>query len=288
MPRFGRRPLLAGAAALAAYPVLSHSVLGCDASMPLRPSARRDRVPPNADPSLLAAVPAIDGQGANVFRLFPQANGDHHDPFVLLDDFRVAPPAGFPLHPHRGFEAFTYMLGGSFHHRDTMGNDSVVTTGGTQRFTSGRGARHSEMPAEERINHGIQLWVNLPERDKHIEPEYEAVDGRDMPEEAHGDVVVRTVVGPGSPSRLRTEMTYLDLDLRRATRHELEVPDGRRGFVYVVDGDVEVGDRAVPPQSLAFLVAGEAAITAKSRARVVVLTGKPHGYPIRQHGPYVD
>jgi redox-sensitive bicupin YhaK (pirin superfamily) len=281
MNRFGRRPLLAGAAALAAYPIV-----GCE-SASVRPAPRR-LAPPNANPELLAARAAIDGAGANVFRLFPQADADHHDPFVLLDDFRVAPPAGFPMHPHRGFEAFTYMLGGSFHHRDTMGNDSVVSTGGTQRFTSGRGARHSEMPAEERINHGIQLWVNLPQRDKHIEPEYAAVDGRDIPEEGQGETVVRTVVGPGSPSHLRTEMSYVDLDMRRAARHEREIPVARRGFIYVIEGALQIGDREVPEQTLAFLVPGEVHIVAKTAARAVMLAGKPHDYPIHQHGPYVD
>ena len=292
LPRFGRRRLLAGAAALAAAPALAACEAG-PVSRPRRAAPRGHGAPPNARPALITAMPALDGQGARVFRLFPQQPGDHQDPFILLDDFRVTPPAGFPLHPHRGFEAFTYMIDGSFHHRDTMGNDSVVTNGGTQRFTSGRGARHSEMPAEERVNHGLQLWVNLPPELKRIEPEYEAIHGPDIPEQgrgqgARGDLVVRTVVGPGSPVRLRTAVRYLDLEARGPAAYETEVPAGSKALVYVVSGQVRIGDVTVEAGKAALPVPGELALRTEGPARFVYLAGASQGQPIRHHGPFVD
>lgn len=283
--RLARRSLLGGAAAVAVSPL----VAACEPSTaPRARLAPARRAPPNARPRVLAAQPAIDGRGARVRRLFPQRPGDHHDPFVLLDDFRVAPPAGFPMHPHRGFEAFTYMIDGRFHHRDTMGNDSVVASGGTQRFTSGRGARHSEMPAARQVNHGLQLWVNLPRELKRIAPEYEAVHGPDLPETAEGDVVVRTVVGPSSPTRLRTAVTYLDLDARGATRWEAEVPRGASALLYVVAGRVRVGDVEVDAGHAALPEAGELTVRTEGRARFAYLAGARQAQPIRHHGPYVD
>ena len=239
-------------------------------------------------PLLIDGKPSIDGQGARVHRLFPQTAGQHLDPFVLLDDFRVAPPAGFPEHPHRGFEAFTYMLEGRFHHRDNLGNDSVVSAGGTQRFTSGRGARHSEMPAEQRINRGLQLWINLPRKLKTIEPEYAAVHDRDLPEHAVGDVIVRTVVGAGSPVVLRTPVRYLDLTVPTGARFEEETPAGWRGIAYLADGHAQIGGVDLRAGQAAILSAGAFEIRAQREARLVYLAGQPHGEPILHRGPYVD
>ncbi|MGF1465918.1 MAG: pirin family protein [Sandaracinaceae bacterium] len=285
--RLGRRAFVTASAAGALVG------WGCSKPEPVARGATRVAsgrgAPVNAWPRLLAGRDALDGDQARVRRLFPQVAGDHQDPFVLLDDFRVAPPAGFPLHPHRGFEAFTYMLDGAFHHRDTMGNDSIVHTGGTQRFTSGRGARHSEMPAAPQVNRGLQLWVNLPRELKAIEPEYAAVDGADIPEEGRRGAIVRTVVGPGSPSRLRTAVTYLDLSAPEAgVRHEAEVPSGHKALVYVVDGAVKVGDRPVRAGEAALPVPGELLVEAEVPARWVLLHGREQHQPIRHRGPYVD
>ena len=114
-----------------------------------------------------------EGRGATVRRIFPGPDIRHLDPFVLLDDFGVRRPAGFPMHPHRGFEAFTYMIEGAFFHKDNLGNESEIFAGGTQRFTSGKGAWHSEMPSTDGRNRGLQLWVNLPRRLKPMPPDYE-------------------------------------------------------------------------------------------------------------------
>ncbi|MGE0788329.1 MAG: pirin family protein [Sandaracinaceae bacterium] len=283
-PVLDRRRFLAG---LAAAPLVA-CTSGSREPAGRLPSRSAATVHANARPALLAARPSTDGNGARVFRLFPQVPGDHHDPFVLLDDFAVAPPAGFPLHPHRGFEAFTYMIDGAFHHRDTLGNDSVVTSGGTQRFTSGRGAHHSEMPAAEQVNRGLQLWVNLPPELKQMDPEYEAIHGPDLPEVARRDVVEREIVGSTSHVRLRTAVTYLDLDARARTRWEHEVPAGANGLVYVLEGTAKVGDVDVAAKTAAILTPGGVEVLAERGTRFVFLAGAAHGAPIHHHGPFVD
>ncbi|HLT40405.1 MAG TPA: pirin family protein [Enhygromyxa sp.] len=236
----------------------------------------------------ITALPAIDGAGATVQRLFPSPELRHLDPFVLLDDFDVRRPAGFPDHPHRGFEAFTYMIEGAFHHRDSMGNDSIIGPGGTQRFTSGRGARHSEMPASDGRNRGLQLWVNLPGRLKRIEPSYVGIAGERMPVASLGDRVIREVVGASSPVVLQTEVDYLDVELLADARFERAVPDGHNALIYLLDGELELlGERLRGGEAL-LPTAGNVVIRARANSRMLWLSGRPHGEPIRHRGPFVD
>lgn len=246
------------------------------------------RASANADPARLLARATTDGAGATLKRLFPGAELRHLDPFVLLDDFDVAAPAGFPMHPHRGFEAFTYMLDGRFHHRDTMGNDSEVATGGTQRFTSGRGARHSEMPGAGQSNRGLQLWVNLPRELKQMDPEYAAVHGADIPDVTRGRARIRTVVGPESPVVMRTDMRYLDIALPRGVAYEDEIAPAWKGVVYVIDGSVRVGDTRFRAGEAALVQPGEIGLRAEPDSRVAMIVGRPHDQPILQRGPFVD
>lgn len=275
-----RREALLGSAALA----------GCRTEIPERDALpnRGVQVAPNTRPQIVSARRSVDGDNANLLRLFPQVSGQHRDPFVLLDDFRVAPPAGFPMHPHRGFEAFTYMLDGSFQHRDTMGNESEVTAGGTQRFTSGRGARHSEMPGKHGINRGLQLWVNLPKRLKTIDPTYAAVHAPDLPIESRDGAVIRTIVGKGSPVALQTKVDYRDVTLATGTRFEAELPMSWQGLLYVADGQVRIGDLELREGQAALLVAGALEVRALADARVFHLAGLPHDEPIAHRGPFVD
>lgn len=278
-----RRELLGGGLALGAAacvdpPRLAGSGSG---SSPASPASARVL-------QRISARSAIDGAGATLQRLFPSPELRHLDPFVLLDDFDVRRPAGFPDHPHRGFEAFTYMLEGKFHHRDSMGNDSVIGPGGTQRFTSGRGARHSEMPASEGRNRGLQLWVNLPRALKKIEPSYAGIPGERMPIESLGERVIREIVGARSPVVLQTEVDYLDIELLADASFERAVAAGHNALIYVLEGEVELlaerlrGGQALLPS------AGAITIKARAPSRVLWLSGKPHGEPIRQRGPFVD
>jgi redox-sensitive bicupin YhaK (pirin superfamily) len=278
-----RRDVLRALAAGAALP-WTLGQLGCDAPPPAPPraagaSARLARV---------TAVATMEGRGARVRRVFPTRLTGYQDPFVLLDDFSVAEPAGFPDHPHRGFEAFTYMIDGGFHHKDNMGNDSVVTTGGTQRFTSGRGARHSEMPAGSGENRGLQLWVNLPRSLKKMEPEYHAVQGADIPENGSGGVVTRTIVGPQSPVLLRTAVRYLHLRMSSGARFEDEIPEDHNALVYVAEGRVKIGDLELGSGEGAQPGKGEVGLYAMADAHAFLLIGKSHHEPIVHRGPYVD
>jgi redox-sensitive bicupin YhaK (pirin superfamily) len=236
---------------------------------------------------VLLATPAVDGRGAHVQRIL-RGGGHHRDPFVLLDHFSVAPPAGFPMHPHRGFEAFTYMLDGAFEHRDNLGNESAVSTGGVQLFTSGRGAWHSEMPGTPGSNRGLQLWVNLPRRLKTMEPRYTAIHGRELPETHHRGVRTRTVVGPGSPVRLETPVRYLDLALDPGSAYGDALPARWQGLVLALEGAVKVGDVALSEGQTALVQGGELGLRALSRARAVLLAGLPHDEPIAHRGPFVD
>ncbi len=268
------------------------AITGCRSNVPEREAdlsrARQAAPAANTQPQLVTARRSVDGDNADLLRLFPQVPGQHRDPFVLLDDFRVAPPAGFPMHPHRGFEAFTYMLDGSFQHRDTMGNESEVTSGGTQRFTSGSGARHSEMPGRQGLNRGLQLWVNLPKRLKGIAPTYGAVHAADLPIESRAGAVIRTIVGKGSPVELQTEVDYRDVTLARDARFETELAPKRQGLLYVADGVVRIGDIEVHAGHAALLVAGSIDLRALTEARVFHLAGLPHDEPILHRGPFVD
>ncbi|HEV8245893.1 MAG TPA: pirin family protein [Polyangiaceae bacterium] len=276
-----RRDVLGALVGAAGLPLL-----GCDTAPAPRSSERHET--PNAKPPRVAAERALDGRGATVYRVFPNELLSHQDPFVLLDDFRVGEPAGFPTHPHRGFEAFTYMLDGAFHHKDNLGNDSVVSTGGTQRFSSGSGARHSEMPAAPGVNRGLQLWVNLPPDLKRMDPEYAAVHAPDIPEQDLRGVRYRTVVGEGSPVRLRTSVRFLDLSLPARARWQDEVPADHGGLLYVADGHVRVGDVELGPAEGVLPAAGELEIVALADARVALILGSRQHQPIHHHGPFVD
>lgn len=233
------------------------------------------------------AVVTPEGDGVIVSRLMPVTRLRNFDPFVLMDHFDIQAGSGFPDHPHRGFEAITYMFSGGMHHADNLGNKSTVKGGGAQRFTAGRGLVHSEMP--EGSAAGIQLWINLPHSLKGVDPEYQQVDADAFPTEAFDGGEVKTVVGEGSPLMLRTEVQYIDLQLHADGRYLYAVPHGWRGFVYVVEGTVTIGANRVAAGFAAFIEeAGTLTIAAEVRSRLLIIFGRPHHEPIFQHGPFVD
>lgn len=239
------------------------------------------------------AVAMAEGAGARVGRVFPTRRLQHVDPFVLLDEFTVDPSAGFPDHPHGGFEAVTYMLEGAFRHRDDLGNDETVSAGGVQWFTAGERIVHAELPGSDEVSHGLQLWVNLPRRLKETEPTYRAVAAEDIPEAEEGGIRTRTVIGDGSPVKLHTTVRYVDVVLSpEAAGAELaygeEMPSGWNGLVYVLEGEIVLSGGAVTRGRAAiFEGGGELEVTAREHARFVVIAGQPHGEPIRQRGSFV-
>ena len=231
-----------------------------------------------------------EGAGAEVRRLFPIPNlRMNYDPFVLWDHFFIQPGTGFPTHPHRGFEAITYLFEGAMEHKDNLGNCSTVLPGGAQRFTAGRGLEHSEMPAIDGVTSGIQLWINLPKCLKQLEPEYQQVDAEDITESEEHGIRIRHIVGEQGKVQLHTPVVYQDVQLTADHEFSVAVPAAFRGLLFVVAGELEYSGQSLQAGSTLFFDELDSlAIPAKVDSRFMLCMGKPHGEPIRQYGPYVD
>ncbi len=214
--------------------------------------------------------------GHTIRRLFPTLTLQHLDPFVVLDELHVEPPADYPAHPHRGFEALTYVLEGDFHHRDGLGNERLVSEGGVQRFTAGSGVPSPEMPGARRRNRTLQLWVNLPSQLDAISPGFQQIDSPDIPEVYVDGVRIRTVVGDGSPVALKTPVRYLDISLEAGVHHVQTIPAGWNGLVYVVDGAVQLAGATLGAGEAGFPPPGEFTLSAEQAARVMLIAGRPH------------
>ncbi len=232
------------------------------------------------------ALVVPEGDGVEVKRLMPVANMRNFDPFVLWDHFDIT-AGGFPDHPHRGFEAITYMFAGGMQHADNLGNRGTVHGGGAQRFTAGRGIVHSEMPAGHAA--GIQLWINLPGRLKGIDPDYQQVEKDEVPVIEFDGGTVHTIVGEGGPIQLKTEVEYLDVSLNAGATFERAIAEGFRGLVYLVEGEGSINGETISSGSAAYVDSESSlTITATEECRFMWCFGHPHGEPIYQHGPFVD
>ena len=235
------------------------------------------------------SVETMEGDGATVKRLMPVPGFMNFDPFVLWDHFEIGPDAGFPDHPHRGFEAITYMFQGEMQHKDNLGNESIVHTGGAQRFTAGSGLVHSEMPGSSGHSTGIQLWINLPLRLKNTTPGYQQVDAESFPELKLDKGLLKTIVGEGSPLKLLTPIRYLDVHLNNSGNCNIDVPAGFRGFIYVVEGNATVNNNNIKQADGCFFSEiTTLEICGLPDIHFMLCMGQPHGEPIRQRGPYVD
>jgi redox-sensitive bicupin YhaK (pirin superfamily) len=232
------------------------------------------------------ALVVPEGDGVEVKRLMPVANMRNFDPFVLWDHFDIS-GGGFPDHPHRGFEAITYMFAGGMQHADNLGNRGTVHGGGAQRFTAGRGIVHSEMPDGRAA--GIQLWINLPQSLKGVEPDYQQVEKGEIPEMVIDGGTVRTIVGENGPIQLKTDVEYLDVSLDAGATIGCAAPDGFQGIIYLIEGSIKVNGEIVDTGSAAY-VDGENSLTIEAieGSRYMWCFGRPHGEPIYQHGPFVD
>ncbi len=235
-----------------------------------------------------SAMHTMEGDGAEVQRLFPLRSGPmNFDPFVLFDHFSLQPNTGFPTHPHRGFEAITYMFEGGMKHKDNLGNDSTVGIGGAQRFTAGRGIEHSEMPQGK--SSGIQLWINLPQSLKGLDPAYQDVAARRIPVRHQGETEIRVIVGEGSPLQLHTPVRYEHICMPAGGCYQTQITTSFVGLIYVIKGKINIADQSIGMAKAAYFTGGMALqISAETQARVMLVIGKPHGEPIRQYGPYVD
>jgi redox-sensitive bicupin YhaK (pirin superfamily) len=231
-----------------------------------------------------------EGAGVRVQRLMPVAGLHNFDPFVLMDHFRINPDKGFPEHPHRGFEAITYLFSGRINHKDNLGNDATVGAGGAQRFTAGRGIIHSEMPASEAVSNGIQLWINLPQRLKKVAPSYQQVDSVNIPELAFDLGRLRIIVDGNAAIELNTPARILELELESEGRYLDTIESSFRGFVYVSEGSLELNGLQVAQGQAAFFDSGAQDLEFYSHrgCHCLLSFGQPHGEPIHQRGSFVD
>ena len=236
------------------------------------------------------AVEMSEGDGVDVNRLFPVSSKMmNYDPFVLWDNFNLGPERGFPTHPHRGFEAITYMFSGSIEHKDNLGNHSTVTSGGAQRFTAGRGMEHSEMPDSQVNSNGIQLWINLAKNKKTIEPDYQQVDEENIPIINIEGGNIRVIVGDESPVKLITPVRYLRVNLDAGAKLKETIPNDFRGFIYLLSGKLDANKEQVNQREAYFFENIEVLdIEALEESHFMLCMGQPHGEPIHQHGPFVD
>jgi len=229
-----------------------------------------------------------EGAGARVRRLFPTSSYKHIDPFVLLDEFFVDPQAGFPMHPHSGFEAVTYMLQGSFVHQDNMGNVSNVGAGGVQHFMAGSGLEHAEMPGSGELSHGLQLWINLPRDYKDEKPAYKKVESDQLSESDINGVRVRNIIGDDSPVAPKTSILYQHIFLEPHYSYNFTPEDGSNGFIYVLEGSVSVlGEKMEQHESLIVENFKECELRSDDRSQVVVVAGRPLGQAILLRGSCV-
>ncbi|EEF34992.1 pirin, putative [Ricinus communis] len=244
------------------------------------------------------AKPQHEGDGAVVRRGIGCNELRFLDPFLMLDDFSVSPPAGFPDHPHRGFETVTYMLQGAITHQDFAGHKGTIHTGDVQWMTAGRGIIHSEMPAGEGAQKGLQLWINLSSEDKMIEPRYQELLSEDIKCAEKDGVEVRIIAGESmgvrSPVYTRTPTMYLDFTLKPRTQMHQSIPESWNAFVYIIEGEGAFGIRntsVVQAYHVLVLSSGDGlSVWNKSSSktlRFVLVAGQPINEPVVQHGPFV-
>ncbi|EMA16314.1 pirin family protein [Haloarcula marismortui] len=227
------------------------------------------------------------GTGVNSNRAFPTDSYPYNlDPFVLFEQFYIDPDNGFPMHPHRGFEIVSYMIEGGMEHEDSLGVANTAYENDAMRITTGSGIRHSEFPADGQACTGLQLWVNLPQAEKDADPDYGDATADTLPTAEQGGATVTTVIGEGSPISLHTPMEYLDAAV--ADTWTWSVPEGWSGFLYGVAGDGTVeGQPFTAGDVLPVTDTRSVTLQSDDSLRVVAVSGRPHGEPIRQRGPYV-
>ncbi|MGY0635113.1 pirin family protein [Luteimonas sp. A478] len=254
--------------------------------------------------SKLRGIPASDGAGVKLTRVIGSPQLQDLDPFLLLDEFGTDRAedyiAGFPEHPHRGFETVTYMLDGRMRHRDNHGNEGLLVPGAVQWMTAGRGLVHSEMPEQEEGRmRGFQLWVNLPAKDKMTAPRYQEFGPERIPTTAPAaGVEVKVIAGSvgdtiGPITQPATDPLYLDIALQPNSTWEYALPDGHNAFAYAFEGNLEVGAgedaRALETREIGILGGGGLLRlqAGDAGARLILVAGRPLREPVARHGPFV-
>ncbi len=251
---------------------------------------------------VVSGQPTSDGAGVRLTRVIGTQALSYLDPFLMLDEFGSEDPsayiAGFPDHPHRGFETITYMLDGRMRHRDNHGNEGLLTAGAVQWMTAGRGIVHSEMPEQESGRmRGFQLWLNLPAAEKMRPVEYQDIVPERVPTVAVADsgsvkVIAGEYEGVRGPAPARTtQPLYLDVTLPAGAAFGVPAPAAKVAFLYVYEGSVSVGPQGgtvVAAPRLAELGAGDRIeVRATVASRFLVVAGLPLREPVARYGPFV-
>ncbi|MFY9329242.1 MAG: pirin family protein [Georgfuchsia sp.] len=251
---------------------------------------------------LVVGKATSDGAGVKLTRVLSQPLQSRLDPFLLLDAFGSDKSddyiAGFPDHPHRGFETVTYMIAGRMRHRDSAGHEGLLENGGVQWMTAGRGVIHSEIPQQEDgVMEGFQLWLNLPGKDKMAAPWYRDFAAADLPYFiTEAGVEVTVIAGEshavqGAVRRDATAPLYLDVHLPAATSFAQPLPAGHNAFIYVYRGEVTIDGEKIPVRRMAILAndakADGVVIEASDAAKILLVAGRPLHEPIAQYGPFV-
>ncbi|TVQ33914.1 MAG: pirin family protein [Wenzhouxiangella sp.] len=257
--------------------------------------------------SIIQSVPTSDGAGVKLRRSLGSSQFARLDPFLMLDEFYSDNPddyiAGFPAHPHRGFETVTYMLDGRMEHKDHLGNTGDLGPGSVQWMTAGRGVIHSEMPRQsEGRMRGFQLWINLPAAEKMKPADYRDIPAGSIPELEFDGGLVRVIAGTlrlngqqvsgpvnGPGSDMATDPLYWDLHLDPARQVTLPLTRGHSAFVYLYDGRASIGGESLPHRAAGILGDGDRLnlVSGSDGARLLILAGKPLNEPVVQYGPFV-
>jgi len=258
---------------------------------------------------VVRGMPTSDGAGVKLRRVIGQPQLPDLDPFLMLDEFGTDKAedyiAGFPDHPHRGFETVTYMLDGRMRHRDNHGNEGVLVPGSVQWMTAGRGLVHSEMPEQQEGRmRGFQLWLNLPAREKMTAPKYQEFGPERIPVATPAAGVSTKVIAghvggvTGPISQPATDPTYLDVAIEPGAQFVQVLPPDYSAFLYVFEGEMRVGTdpEATPVRTHELAVLGEgnevrltgvkAGADGKS-ARAILVAGRPLREPVAKYGPFV-
>lgn len=245
---------------------------------------------------LFPALSQREGADALVHRTIGRQEMSVLDPFLLLDDFELQPGAkGFPSHPHRGFETVTYMFSGKMQHADNKGGGGVIGPGDAQWMTAGSGLVHSELPISENGEtiHGMQLWVNLPAKDKMKAPAYRDVTADNVVIIHQDGVEIRLIAGEYGGQRgpikgVHLDPIYMDLHMQAGSTVALDMPTGHTAFAYPVKGSVKIGAQAVARRTLAVLGDGDQlTVSANEASRIIVAASAPTNEPVVRHGPFV-
>jgi len=246
---------------------------------------------------IVKGIKTSDGAGVNLTRIIGGPELDMLDPFLLFDEFGSDDPddyiAGFPPHPHRGFETITYMLNGKWQHKDSAGNEGKLGEGSVQWMTAGRGIVHSEMPIQtDGLARGFQLWLNLPKEKKMIEPAYQDIESEQIPivKEKAGTVKVISgnfhgTVGPGQS---HTPVLILDIQLLENSELTIPLTDGWNVFSFIYEGDVFAGQKLSKGQLAVYEKDGDVDFKTKdNKAGIFFAAGEPLNEPVARGGPFV-